>query len=142
MLSTTPEPIADTHRIPSSSAVRSPPVTDAIPSATSSIAPVSSSAPTITNRPMKKNSVGHSIPESVLSSDCRLTSSITVAPASATVAGSRCSGLWTKKTRIVSDEDRHRAAQLAGSSIDCAASSSITRSRASGAICSRDRKTR
>ena len=35
MLSTTAEPIADTHRIPSSSAVRSPPVTDAMPSATS-----------------------------------------------------------------------------------------------------------
>ena len=48
--------------IPSSSAVRSPPVTSATPSAISPIAPVSSSAPTITNRPMKKNSVGHSIP--------------------------------------------------------------------------------
>ena len=42
-----------------------------MPWATSSIAPVCSSAPTITNRPMKKNSVGHSIPLSARSSGWR-----------------------------------------------------------------------
>src|SRR5918992_151058 len=47
MLSTAAEPSAEVQRIPSSSATRSPPVTDAIPSATSASAPVSSSAPTI-----------------------------------------------------------------------------------------------
>jgi hypothetical protein len=93
MLSTTPDPSAETQVIPSISAVRSPPVRSATASATSPIAPVSSSAPTITNRPRKKNRVGHSIPARAPSSDWRLVNSIAVAPASATVAGSGWSAL-------------------------------------------------
>ena len=139
MLSTSAEPSADAHAIPSSSALRSPAVRSAIPSATSSIAPVSSSAPTITNRPMKKNSVGHSIPASAPSSDWRLVNSITVAPAIATVAGSRCSAWWTKNTRIVPTSTGTVRRSSSGSSIERDASSSITRARASGATRSRSR---
>ena len=123
--------------MPISSAVRSPPVSSATPSAISPIAPVSSSAPTITNRPMKKNSVAHSIPASEDSSGWVVTSSSTVAPSIATVAGSRCSGLCTKKSRIVPIRTGSARLSSSGSSIERRASSSITRSRASGAICSR-----
>ena len=56
--------------------------------------------------------MSHSIEEIEPCSDWRETSSVTAAPASATVAGSRCSGLWMKKTRIVSEQDRHRAPGL------------------------------
>ena len=98
--------------MPSSSALLSPAVTDAMPSATSWIAPVSSSAPTMTNRPMKKNSVGHSIPASAFSIDWRVTRSMIVAPASATVAGSRCSCLCTKNTGDRQQHDRQGPAQL------------------------------
>ncbi len=58
MLSTTADPAAESHVMPSSSAVRSPPVTEPSASAIRSILLVSSRAPTITNRPMKKKSVG------------------------------------------------------------------------------------
>ena len=103
-----------------------------MPSATSSIAPVSSSAPTITNRPMKKNSVGHSIPASERSSGWRLTSSITVAPVSATVAGSRCSAWWAKNRRIVPTRIGTVRLSSSVSSIERRASSAITWRRASG----------
>ena len=117
-------------------------MTSAIASATSLIAPVSSSAPTITNSPTKKNSVGHSMPRSASSTLWRVSSSMIVAPVSATVAGSTPSAPWTKNARIVMTSTGSVRLSSAMSSIERRASSSITRSRASGAICRRLRKTR
>ena len=139
MLSTTPDPTADTQAIPSSSAVRSPAVTEPIPWATSSIAPVSSSAPTITNSPTKKNSVGHSSPASTSSTFWWVISSITAAPVSATVAGSRCSAWWAKNSSTVATRIGTVRLSSGMSSIESAASSSMTRSRASRETCSSDR---
>ena len=110
-----------------------------MPLATSSIAPVSSSAPTITNSPTKKNSVGHSSPASTSSTFCDVTSSITAAPVSATVAGSRCSAWCAKNSRIVATRIGTVRLSSRASSIESAASSSITLARASGEICSRER---
>jgi hypothetical protein len=135
MLSTTAEPSAEAQAMPSSSAVRSPSVSDAMPWATSSIAPRSSSAPTSTKRPMKKNSVGHSIEASERSSGARLVNSITVAPAIATVAGSMCSAWWAKKVRIVATRTGTVRLSSSRSSIALAGSSSMTRKRASGLTC-------
>src|SRR5688500_3883562 len=130
MLSTAAEPIAEPHVIPSSSAVRSPPVTSAIQSATSLIAPTSSRAPTMTISPRKKKSIDQSIPESASSTSCFVTRSITVAPANATVATSRCSGLWRKNRRIVPIRTGIVRLSSSGSSIDFAASSCMMRCRA------------
>ena len=140
MLSTSPEPTADTHRIPSSSATRSPPVTDGDPVGDLARARRSPRA----RRPSRTARSGRTASATRSRRSCRaatgaMTSSITAAPASATVAGSRCSGLWTKKTRIVTTRIGTVRRASAGSSIELAASSAITRSRASGAICSRER---
>jgi hypothetical protein len=83
---------------------------------------------------MKKNKVGHSIPARVSVSDWRVTSSAAVAPASATVAGSRPSALWRKKRRMVSSSTGKVRISSSRSSIERLASRSITRSRASEAI--------
>ena len=67
---------------------------------------------------MRKKSVGHSMFAIASWTDWRVTRSITLAPASATVAGSRCSGLWTKKTRIVRTRIGTVRRASSGSSID------------------------
>ena len=103
-----------------------------MPCATSSIAPVCSSAPTSTNRPMKKNSVGHSIPASARSTGAFEVNSITVAPASATVAGSRCSAWWKKNATIVRIRTGTVRRSSGRSSIALRASSSSTRARGLG----------
>ena len=64
------------------------------------------------------------------------------APASATVAGSRCRGLCMKKTRMVATRLGTVRRASAGSSIDLAASSASTRVRAARAIFSLERYAR
>ena len=101
MLSTSPEPSTDTQAIPSSSAVRSPSVTVAIPSATSlDRARLLERADH--DEQAEEEEQGRPLDAaSASSSGWRVISSITVAPASATVAGSRPIALWTKNTTIV-----------------------------------------
>ena len=115
-----------------------------MPSATSSSAPVSSSAPTITNRPIRKNSVSHSIEAIVPCSDWRETSSITAAP------GER-DRRRLEVQRLVDEEheDRQRRrigtvrARLGGVLDRLARRRAPSPARApSGAICSRERNAR
>ena len=101
MLSTSAEPPAAPQRITIASAVREPSVRSARASAIRSITPRSSSPPTITKRPTKKKIVDHSTRSSACSTSSAATSSITVAPVSATTAGSRCSVVCRKKAMIV-----------------------------------------
>ena len=101
--------MAETQVMPSSSAVRFPSVTAAMPSATSPIAPVSSSAPTITNSPMKKNSVSHSIPAMSLSTLWRETSSITAGAGQRDGRGLEVQWLVGEEEEDRDDQDRDGA---------------------------------
>ena len=139
MLSTSPEPIAETHRIPSSSAVRSPPVTDAIPSATSS------SAPGLLERADHHEQPDQEEQRQPLDRGDRAVQRLARDEQHHRRARQR-DRRRLQVQRLVDEEhedrqhqDRHRPPASAASSIDFAASSPITRSRASGAIRKRER---